>query len=407
MGCVDGYERGGILIYHEEKGYTVMKLLSVDNFVDFECIGGDCPISCCGGRWGIYIDDESMDYYMSVEGEFGERLRNSITKINGDHNSFKLDEKTKDCVFLNEDKLCTIYRTLGPDALCYTCKTYPRFVYSVGDIMFCYLTNSCPEVNRMILQRKDPMQTLFDDSVDGFEETADMDWNRFNNAIRAFTAGMHIIQNRSIALRDRLLYLLLYVSRFQELMKEDKEPSDLIAVFSEPSLYTQFLDEIFFSNKDYACKIHAFMMSFRAMISDSYDHPMWQKCIELADIIGRNEINDAKEIEAAFAKTETEEIQIELEQLMAYRYFAVFMKGYDKTDYLEQLAYEYVMYGALNTYIAFAEVVQEGGCTQEDRILFISLFGRIDHSEKRKKDFTEAIRSDGFYEVDKLLGLII
>lgn len=29
-----------------------MKLLSVDAYVDFKCIGGDCPISCCGGDWG-------------------------------------------------------------------------------------------------------------------------------------------------------------------------------------------------------------------------------------------------------------------------------------------------------------------------------------------------------------------
>ena len=384
-----------------------MKLLSVDIFTDFECIGGECPISCCGGYWGIYIDDETMDYYMSVEGEFGERLRNSIIKINGDNNAFKLDDNSKDCVFLNEDKLCTIYRTLGPDALCYTCRNYPRQVYTVGDIMFCYLSNSCPEVNRMIMQRKAPIKTLFDDSVDELEKVKNIDWNKFNDTIRAFTAGMYIIQNRSIDLKDRLLCLLFFVDRLQELMKNDKDPSDLIAVFSEPTLYTEFLNKDSFTNKDYVSKIHAFMMAFRSMISDSYDHPMWRKCIELAEVIGRNELNDAVQLETAFAKTETEEIQTELEQLMVYRYFAVFMKGFEKTDFLEKLAYEYVMYGALITYIAMTEVYQEEGCTQEDRILFVSLFGRIDHSVSRKENFEDAIRRDGFYDVEKLLGLIV
>ena len=384
----------------------MMKLLSVDNFVDFECIGGDCPISCCGGQWGIYIDDDAMKYYKSVEGEFGDRLRDSIIKINGDHYAFKLDEHTKDCVFLNDNKLCTIYRTLGPDALCYTCKTYPRMFFTVGDITFCYLTNSCPEVNRMIMQRKDLIQTLFDDSVDDIKEEENMDWNRFNNAIRAFTAGMHIVQNRSIELRERLLYLLFFVNRFQELMKEDNDPSDLIAVFSEPALYTEFLDKDSFSNTDYASKIHAFMMSFRSMMSYSYDHPMWRKCIELAGMIGENGLNDVKRLGEAFERTQTEEIQAELEQLMTYRFFVVFMSGYENTDYLEKLAYEYVMYAAINTYAAMTEVLQKESCTQEDRILFVSLFGRIYHSEGGKKELNDAIKRDGYDKLENLLKLI-
>ena len=81
-----------------------MKLLAVDNYIDFECIGGDCPISCCGGNWGIPIDDDSYEYYMSVDGDFGETLRNSIVRIN-DTNMFRLDDVTKDCIFLNENKI--------------------------------------------------------------------------------------------------------------------------------------------------------------------------------------------------------------------------------------------------------------------------------------------------------------
>ena len=259
----------------------------------------------------------------------------------------------------------------------------------------------------MIMQRKDPIKTLFDDSFDDIIEVNNTDWNKFNVALRVFTAGMHIVQNRNLELKERLLLLLLFVERFQVLMKEDKDPSDLITVFSEPSLYTEFLNEDSFTNKDYVSKIHAFMMAFSSMISDSYDHPMWRKCIELAEVIGRNELNDAVQLETAFAKTDTEEIQTELEQLMAYRYFAVFMQGFEKTDFLEKLAYEYVMYGALITYIAMTEVYQEEGCTQEDRILFVSLFGRIDHADNQKRDFENVIKRDGFYDVEKLLGLIV
>ena len=67
-----------------------MKLLSVDNFIEFECIGGDCPISCCGGNWAIGIDDASYQYYMSVEGEFGETLKEGIL-VGENRKVFKLN----------------------------------------------------------------------------------------------------------------------------------------------------------------------------------------------------------------------------------------------------------------------------------------------------------------------------
>ena len=98
-----------------------MKLLSVDNYIDFKCLGGECPISCCGGNWQIIVDDDAYNFYISVEGELGEKIRNGIKKVDG-INVFELDSKTKDCMFLDENKLCIIQKMLGEDALCYTCK---------------------------------------------------------------------------------------------------------------------------------------------------------------------------------------------------------------------------------------------------------------------------------------------
>ena len=52
-----------------------MKLISVKEYVDFKCSGGDCPICCCGGKWKIVIDDKTAEFYNSVEGEFGDKLK--------------------------------------------------------------------------------------------------------------------------------------------------------------------------------------------------------------------------------------------------------------------------------------------------------------------------------------------
>ena len=55
-------------------------------FNEFACIGGACEDNCCIG-WEVDIDDESLEVYNSVGGEFGDRLRRYMN----DENSFTLD----------------------------------------------------------------------------------------------------------------------------------------------------------------------------------------------------------------------------------------------------------------------------------------------------------------------------
>ena len=43
----------------------------------FRCIGSDCTENCCIG-WEIDVDEDSLAYYETVPGDFGERLRASI-----------------------------------------------------------------------------------------------------------------------------------------------------------------------------------------------------------------------------------------------------------------------------------------------------------------------------------------
>ena len=67
----------------------------------FHCIASDCRDNCCVGGWEIDIDEETAQYYLSMEGEFGDRLRNSITRT--DEYCFRL--KDGKCPFLTA-KVC-------------------------------------------------------------------------------------------------------------------------------------------------------------------------------------------------------------------------------------------------------------------------------------------------------------
>ena len=59
--------------------------------------------------------------------------------------------KDNNCPFLNENKLCDIYKEVGEDALCYTCKQYPRYIEEFGGVREIGISLSCPEAARIIL----------------------------------------------------------------------------------------------------------------------------------------------------------------------------------------------------------------------------------------------------------------
>ena len=97
-----------------------MRYLKPHFYDQFTCTAGDCPDTCCAG-WQIVIDEDSLERYGKEQGEFGKRLRNSI-----DWEEECFYQKNRRCAFLNDENLCDLYKALGPDALCDTCRLYPR-----------------------------------------------------------------------------------------------------------------------------------------------------------------------------------------------------------------------------------------------------------------------------------------
>ena len=95
-------------------------ILRVPEYYDeFSCIASRCKDSCCAG-WEIDIDDESYEYYRSVEGPFGDRLRESMFVAEDGGYRFKL-KGPKRCAMLNDNNLCDLYTALGEEALCEVC----------------------------------------------------------------------------------------------------------------------------------------------------------------------------------------------------------------------------------------------------------------------------------------------
>ena len=138
-------------------------------FDRFSCVAGACPDTCCAG-WQIMIDEESLEKYGEVQGSFGSRLRNSIDWMEGSF--YQYDRR---CAFLNEENLCDLYCELGEEALCDTCRRYPRHVEEYEGVREWSLSLSCPVAARMLLSHQGEVElveweTEEEENLDDFED---------------------------------------------------------------------------------------------------------------------------------------------------------------------------------------------------------------------------------------------
>ena len=109
-----------------------MKLRVPFYYDQFHCITSECKDNCCVGGWEIDIDDDTYDYYMSLEGELGDRIRADITKSEDGSNCFKLIDGH--CGLLDDCGLCTIHKELGAEHLSVVCDQFPRYSEYYGEI---------------------------------------------------------------------------------------------------------------------------------------------------------------------------------------------------------------------------------------------------------------------------------
>lgn len=140
-------------------------------YENFTCIGGDCKKSCCIG-WELDVDSETYDYYMSVPGKFGDRIRNKLQTLpmeEGDESHCFLLPENGRCPFLNDKNLCDIVINLGDEALCDICGSYPRYSFSYGNILEKSLSVSCEEVARLLFNEKDGLSFTEIEVSDDFE----------------------------------------------------------------------------------------------------------------------------------------------------------------------------------------------------------------------------------------------
>ena len=218
-------------------------LLRTPDFYDhFLCIGDSCKDCCCIG-WELDIDDDTFEYYKSVPGPFGDRLRGCMSaarKVSpdapGDDSLFgddggstmyrlKIDGR---CPFLNSKNLCEIVLNLGPQALCQICSEYPRYSFEFDGAVEKSLTISCEEAGRLMFLSDVPIG--FVETEADYFASDDPDEEIFRTISLIRSASIRILENRRIDLADRIGHFLALCTEAQRALDLTDSDPDLLHI---------------------------------------------------------------------------------------------------------------------------------------------------------------------------------
>ena len=170
-----------------------MDIYVPDYYNEFKCIADKCTHSCCIG-WEIDIDSETLDYYKTIKGPLGLRLKDAIDMDGEPH--FRLSDSDR-CPFLNKNGLCDIICELGEEALCDICADHPRFRNYLTYGVEMGLGLCCEAAAELILTRTKPFEIISSTGADfPLTETEKYLWNVRGKLI-------NIMQNRSMTIDQR------------------------------------------------------------------------------------------------------------------------------------------------------------------------------------------------------------
>lgn len=178
-------------------------------YKDFSCIADKCPDSCCK-EWNVDVDENAAKFYRELTGPLGDRLR-EVLQDTPDGTVMTIEDGR--CPMWRQDGLCRIQAELGHDALCKTCREFPRLRHDYGDFVELGLELSCPEAARLILNNT---ECLWEAQTAPGEDIVEYDREIMEILRRTRKDFLTFLQATSLPFPQILAVLLLYAYDVQE-----------------------------------------------------------------------------------------------------------------------------------------------------------------------------------------------
>lgn len=192
--------------------------LRVPHYYDrFVCTASECRDNCCFGGWQIDIDEETVEFYNSVEGDFGNELRNALDYT--DAPCFKLKDGV--CPFLDFDNLCRIYKEIGPEHMGFVCTQFPRFSEYYGGIKESGIGLACEEAARLILIDNEKFHYIEREIDDIPYEDSEYDAVLSKALFYIREQIYELLDDEAIGLREKLCILVRSLDEVQKLINDN------------------------------------------------------------------------------------------------------------------------------------------------------------------------------------------
>lgn len=137
-------------ILKQYEGYIL--LLEPESHTRFEC---SCCAECCQRPWWIEIPQEYYEKWYDIFDQHpsGDYQQPFILRTDANAKNYaemRRKPGTSECLFLQDDRSCFIHANYGEEALCHTCRSFPRYEGWFGAYMGQFLLNSCPDTSQLI-----------------------------------------------------------------------------------------------------------------------------------------------------------------------------------------------------------------------------------------------------------------
>lgn len=352
-----------------------------DYYKEFKCTANKCEDTCCAG-WQIVVDKKSLSKYQQVKGRFGKRIHKSVDWKTG---TFRQDQERR-CAFLNENNLCDLYTNLGEKRLCRTCRIYPRHIEEFEGVREISLSASCPEVARMLLNRKNPV-TFKTYKKAGEEEYEDFDPFLFSILQDARDAMLKILQNRELSIKVRE-GLVLGMTHDMQRRIQRRELFDCYSVIEryQTEKAAEFTKSVIENETEKRTSRQLFSHLYQLELLKEDWGILLVEAEELLYGNGEDAYWEKKAEFEAWRKSHLKEWDIQAEQLLVYFIFTYFVGA----------VYDGEIYAKVRFSISMVHLIQElwvarwlknkGELTTEEMVELLYRFSReIEHSDENLK----------------------
>lgn len=352
-------------------------------FRKFHCIADKCPDTCCAG-WDIVVDEESLEKYSSMQGEYGKKIRSLLT-VDGDGDTVYKSIGGK-CPFLLENGLCDMFIAIGHANLCRTCRQFPRHITDFGSRIETGLSFSCPEAARLITESSSPI-TFETEEIEGNISPNSIDPNVYFTLFKARNLAIDILQNRKYSMPERLSAFLVFSEATDKLIKKDLIDKANEAIVNYSFSYPACSPRPASAKK----ALQKYYSDFASLEKLNPDWVGYSKKI--------SEVS-CKDISAFLSSTKSEEWELEhFAVYLVFRYFLTAVFDYDLLTKAKFITLSLISICRIQTLSNAFE--------KQKRIEIMQKYSKeVEHSANNLEDMNLFIKKSKYYSVANLINIL-